>query len=440
MKKIFLYITILAGVFSMSSCLQDTDSKFDDSALVRVKEALIEYNEVLQGATNGWSMEYYPGPNRMWGGFNLLVKFEENNKVSMQSFLGIMPHNNASETILEQDKVYNSSYSMLMGDGPMISFDTFNDILHYFSEPKTTVGEGQARGYRGDYEFNLYEVSKEKVVMRGRKTNNWIVMTPIPESVTWDSVIEETEKLDTEALFNVASVVENGTKVGTATLLGERTLVFRDMEGTTLSSSPFTLTSNALSFYHTSPAKTPTSEVGRLEWDGSNFVSKDGTIKLEPQSQTPLKQLHSLMPLYFSGGENMSESMQGQFEQSALLLMFNGISYYEIQLDYLDDAGTYLRLDIPLVLGGSLYTAYVVLEYTEEGDDVINLNIAGFDSIGNGKFAYDNGASYFVNAVANNKTFVLTSDSPYRTKKITFTEKDNPNMWFSIGINVFSFY
>ena len=180
MKKINIFLFLLLTI-TLQSCLKDDKERFPISASARMEQRLIENGEVLTNAPNGWLMKYYPESNQIYGGYNIFVKFDADNKVSVMTERG---GSQAQETSL---------YSLCADNGPVLRFDTHNSLFHYYSEPLNEDGIGpQDGGMLGDYEFTMFEVTAEKVVLRGKKTGNTIIMVPLAAG---ESNVEKMNKL-----------------------------------------------------------------------------------------------------------------------------------------------------------------------------------------------------------------------------------------------------
>ena len=179
MKKINLLL-ILTLAFVLQSCLKDDKDTFDLSASDRMEQRIKENNQTLLSASNGWVMRYYPQQDRIYGGFSIFVKFGEENQVSVMTNVG------GSEAKEE------SYYSLSSDNGPVLRFDTHNSLFHYFSEPKNPDGIGPAdSGMQGDYEFMIIDATPEKVLLKGKKSGNYIIMTPIEADKKWNQYMDE---------------------------------------------------------------------------------------------------------------------------------------------------------------------------------------------------------------------------------------------------------
>ena len=145
MKKILI---LLALPLLFNSCLKDDEDKFSKSATERIEEAVKEAITVLQGAENGWRMELYPEGERIYGGYTLFLKFNTDNTVV------------ASSENFAAGKTESSYYSVVAESGPVLAFDTNNDIIHFYSSPTTgaELGIGTSNGgLEGDSDFIVME-------------------------------------------------------------------------------------------------------------------------------------------------------------------------------------------------------------------------------------------------------------------------------------------
>lgn len=163
--SIFLVIVSLGIVF-FQSCLKDQADVFEESPSVRMSEYLANAQKILMAPANGWVMYYYPDGSQTYGGFNFTVRFDQK---SVE--VGCDLAEDLSETV-------SSLYRLGNDTGPMLSFDTYNVFMHYFSTPSSK--NYQAMG--GDFDFMLLEVDEDHVKMMGRRSGNIIVMKPLAES------------------------------------------------------------------------------------------------------------------------------------------------------------------------------------------------------------------------------------------------------------------
>ena len=69
--------------------------------------------------------------------------------------------------ISDRFNIMTSQYDIISDMGPVLTFNTYNAILHYFTEPK---GSSDVDGMAGDYEFVFMDV-KPEMCIRDRITS-----------------------------------------------------------------------------------------------------------------------------------------------------------------------------------------------------------------------------------------------------------------------------
>lgn len=168
MKKIFFYIMFAVAGLSLQSCLHDDDEIFDKPAAERINEAVANIKEVLTSSQEGWVMHYYVGREYAYGGLNLAMKFTDG-KVQMYN-----------ETAKKSDGSYKSvvsTYKITRDQGPVLAFDTYNDLLHVYGDPAGS-GPTDVDGWEADYEFVIMNISEDQntITLQGKKFNNTIVL------------------------------------------------------------------------------------------------------------------------------------------------------------------------------------------------------------------------------------------------------------------------
>ncbi len=71
-------------------------------------------------------------------------------------------------TVMYKDSVKTSYYKMTAEVGPAISFDTYNWLMHYFSNPSFQNIEA----FRGDFIFVVDSLSENLIKVHGARTKN----------------------------------------------------------------------------------------------------------------------------------------------------------------------------------------------------------------------------------------------------------------------------
>ena len=263
MKRTIYFLLIASGIF-LHSCLKDEEDVFNQSGAERMDEALTAYETVLTSAPNGWLMEYYPEVDHAMGGYTFLCSFSSSGEITV-----------ASEIITENhqpgDQV-SSLYKLLSEQGPVLSLDTYNEVFHYFSEPSSS----DVDGYAGDYEFVILKADQDSVVLKGKKYENKIVMTPFPEGADWTEYLQQVVDISTESAFGPYKFFVNGQETANV-IQTERSFSFEyaDEGEIQAKEASFMYTTTGLKFYEPLTLGGVTME--NFDWNGSDstFVCTD---------------------------------------------------------------------------------------------------------------------------------------------------------------------
>jgi hypothetical protein len=217
----------------MTACEPYTENLFDKPAAERIAESLQTYHELLTAQTNGWLVEYYPEKTQKYGGFNLFFRFG-NEYVTVGSEI------NPSETSA-------SLWSMGSDMGPTINFDTYNTVLHYFSDPELNQGGGRGLNYEGDYEFYVESGSETEFILRGKKTKNIIRMTPLPAGSKWDEYGKSIQRMRDNVVAPDYKMTINGKEISIEKSINANLFILKTNSETVY--APFIVTLNGIKFY-----------------------------------------------------------------------------------------------------------------------------------------------------------------------------------------------
>lgn len=282
MKKLLI---LLALPLLFSACLKDDEDKFSKSATERIEAAVKEAITVLQGAENGWRMEMYPEKERIYGGYTLFLKFNADNTVV------------ASGENFGAGKTDKSLYAVKAENGPVLTFDTNNEIIHYFSSPTTgaELGVGTANGgLEGDSDFVVMEASADFVKLKGTKTNNYAYLYPIEPGVNWTTELQAyIDAGDNMSLtYNRCVVGGNTYSIDTETMLNNFTSrAFKiaytpsapgedgSVSTTEVIKAPYICTKTGVKFY--SPLTIGNATISEMTFKENYYLeSEDGSVKI----------------------------------------------------------------------------------------------------------------------------------------------------------------
>ena len=172
MKTRRILASCLVGLVALGaqSCLKSYVEYFDESAAERLTGYLSDLDAMLGGEQYGWRMEYFVGnEDGDFGGINVALRFDsEKGTVTAMS---------------EEDETaaYTSLYVLTSDSGPVMSFDTYNPVLHKYGTASSEYYEGRG----GDYQFFIIGFDKEnKVVnLKGKRNGKLCNLYPLSEPI-----------------------------------------------------------------------------------------------------------------------------------------------------------------------------------------------------------------------------------------------------------------
>ena len=193
MKKLYYIFAACMVVMAFSACSLKEDDTFEEQASQRSEANIENVQKVLVSAPNGWLMEYYGALG--FGGYNVMVKFDGTNATFGSEKWGA----NHKAGLDADGKCITSTshFKIEQSMGTVLSFDDYNETFHYYSMPNNPdYNYDKDEGLYGDFEFRVMKASNDSIILRGKKHNNRIVMTPIPADKSWESIINDAKETE----------------------------------------------------------------------------------------------------------------------------------------------------------------------------------------------------------------------------------------------------
>ena len=290
MKKIHLNKFLLAGMVCcgiaslFTSCRFEEDDYFDESASLRVEHAIDQVRDNLSSAENGWVMQYFCGTGvAHFEGFNLFAKFDKNGKVTIAGNHRFLRDGNANKYTEA-----NSLYSLLLEDGPVLAFNTWNDVLTpfvdpvaYYAAPNSLVKDGE--GMQGDHNFVVMSNNDNEIILRGERHSAEVRLVKCDRS--WADYIADTETMKnsfTNSSINEYYVINNNND--TLYFSGLRNGRFRYTEdlvkGVKLDSLSCVFTPNGFRTEHTDSIGSCKFHEFKMTEDKTCLKNEDGNVKV----------------------------------------------------------------------------------------------------------------------------------------------------------------
>lgn len=196
MRKSILLLS-LSFLLGLTSCFKEENDVFDESSALRLNHTIESYQELLTSAENGWVLQYFATENGI-AGVPMLVDFQKTGAV----VVGAQNKIATNDTYKEETSAFD-----IIGDyGPVLTFNTYNTLLHVYSNPEdlpsTSDEDEQGVGYGGDYEFRIVSVSEDQntVYMKGKKTDMDVVLTRLSTDLAWSNYFTRLEEVRNESI------------------------------------------------------------------------------------------------------------------------------------------------------------------------------------------------------------------------------------------------
>ena len=163
MKRGLLIILIAVG---LGACQEDDRNLFDQSSDERAAAAIADLKADLVAPANGWLLRYQPVDGS--GIYNVLLKFDENDKVAIQTDLSLNGGRFFDQTI---------SYRIDNSMGLELIFETYSFFSFLFEQSQASFG--------AEFEFNFINKTPDNALVFNSKSDRSsptrIVLTPAAE-------------------------------------------------------------------------------------------------------------------------------------------------------------------------------------------------------------------------------------------------------------------
>ena len=186
MNKILIYLLMALPTLMLTSCLKDQEDTFSEASGNRMQSYMGNTQKVLTSSEHGWVMEYYTDRELPTGAYIYTLRFTEDSVFVRTELDG-------------NQKELASLYRTGSDDGPIISFDTYNEFLHFFATPSPDLYEA----YDGDFEFVIDDITDDLIRMHGKRNQNTIYLYRLTKPA--EEYLDDVAKYQSDNLINTAS-------------------------------------------------------------------------------------------------------------------------------------------------------------------------------------------------------------------------------------------
>lgn len=407
MKKIYSLLFTLVMLSAFTACTNEVDDVFDKSSAERIATAINDDTKLLTSAANGWVMKYYA--DTQYGGYNVYCKFNTDGTVNVSNEL-------------YGDSVFTSHYSVAQSQGVLLSFDTYNELIHIFSTPDASVsGIGDyGKGMLGDFEFRIQSACADSIVMKGKKHGSKVVMTPMASGATWSDYNAKVQGINDAVLAynSYYLIVGNDTMSVSAKY---RQMSFVDEESGNTINMPFIFTETGIQLYKPVTYKGKTITGFTYSEDDKWLDPADNSVMLCPVVPPLSTQFMNGEWFFANSGMNGNKYWAAWIAQvyPKFKSSFGGINILLF---------TPNGKNMALYWTFGKYSAYINYAVTVVSDNQITFtNTNTGDTPGNGLYLYNNYYFNYITMPFEDKTFTITSDNDKAPTKLTLTDDSDPS-------------
>lgn len=414
------YIIITCFVLCVVSCTQDEKDIFGDSSANRMNAALKECNDILVGSGNGWVLEYYPEEHK-YGGFHLYLTFSGKGEVTITTESALLKFPNERTT---------SQYQLKADMGPVLSFDTYNRVLHQFSDPNP-----DGLGFEGDYEFIILKADQDKVELKGKKNGVKMQMVPLPVGTTWNEYSTEVDQTTEKFPGFTMRLDINGIIVDTEESGGiGRYLTFKLPDGTDSSAQgvPYMYTSTGVKFKESVTIAGRTMQNFKAAEDGKSLYCVDKGAEDVSIVQMPLAEAFvSKKGNWFFDPQRMGDRYTTLWNNIVMNLDEKGNE--ELVYVYLRASYGYLSLISYARDDNKEWPASFYIDLTPVEGNLLRMSCpGGGDEIA--RYFYYDYFRYLLSYMSSYNPYALEFDNSKIPNEITFRRVDSPEkIWFVVS-------
>lgn len=183
----------LVGLVLMA-CSPRVPDVFDDTSVNRLDKRRTEVMNLLINQPNGWVMEYFAQADptssdvEKHQGYTFLMEFRTDGTVTVGAPVdGVF-------------KTETSMWDVINDNSTVLTFNTFNHIFHYYSNPDPALGlwGADGEGIGGDYEFLVlqYNETENYQLLKGKKHSCYIRMYPLAANQEWEGYFSLLGQMD----------------------------------------------------------------------------------------------------------------------------------------------------------------------------------------------------------------------------------------------------
>ena len=422
-------ICYLSFSIALTSCTPEVENVFGESAANRVAQNQSDYYALLESQPQGWVLDFYPS-DRIEGGVAYTACFKDG-QVTMSCEQEI--NNTDISKKFPKGTEHTSTYQIISETGVLLTFDTYNPIFHYWSQPF----KGHAKGYESDYEFTFISASPDSVVLRGKRYGNKLCMYPLKETAT-DYVTKVADMRTTLTAIPRKRAVVDGQTIPVTMAYS---LLSYQQNGTS-HDVPFLYTPEGIRFYE--PVTLGGVTTSQLSYDSNSQELRSADGRFVFPKPTPIEQLfiasQSQWTFSYKWSTNEPSDMCSELidiikERSEVLSRKGyGERIRELYIganmeSFANDRHRWVLGCRTRVSGIDFYIGYAIaIELIDASRQLVSIKMTEPANL----FSNYGDWQPFVDFVGQNSPYLLTFDNNENPKTATLTSERDNSKWFQL--------
>ena len=432
MKKVYSFIIMaLMLCVGFASCSHEEDDLFGESAAQRLNKSVDKYQKLLTSSENGWVMEFLPSDGS-YGGYVYTAKFADED-VTMACDLSLY----SSTEEWPAGTELSSKYSVKAEQGVILTFDTYNLLLHFFSEPR---GSSDVDGYESDYEFTFLNTSENQdtIYLRGKKYENILKMYKLKDTDS-KTFIEKSVEMGE----NLSKVNYKFLKIGDKEYPVEidgKTFYINDIDSTDLEiEKPMFYTPEGFHLYEPIHVGGKTFQYFKYDDVTGNIIADDNQSSIDLPSATD--QFLNPKGNWNFDGDDMCEGLRKLYDE---LPSFS--SSYDFDGAYIGKSTTSFDFGkgYDMIIGINWSFEFIGYHFSSSANYGIDLsydeaagtiNIKGLgEGSGFSTASKKKVAAPFVNYILDNAPYKATFNEGKIKTQVKLESAKDPSVWFTLKL------
>ena len=379
MRKLnFISILAFVALVILPACQQLEPDVFDKPSSTRLSEFLEDIRTTLSSEQYGWTLDYYPGSK--YSSVTYALSFTDQKVTAC-----IEKKPTETET---------STFALKTDDGPVLSFDTYNKILHAYATPDSK--KYQAKG--GDFEFEIRSFDRENKVITliGKRSRNTCTLRPLTKPA--EEYFAGVKSFERSITVPAAAATIDGKEIELYIDNGIRSITIgeKDAPKDSLQTVRYVLTENTFRF--SKPFKVGDVEFSEWTYDPANETLNGSGItfvKFIPAGYITYEQYLGKYTFYYYNGSRSFPVQLVEDEPGLSFKMVGFSTYFEPILSFNGGRG---RLDwVKQTIGGSGSLEYILAPWDTNAG-----YLTWMDEVGLVGSVEDNSVEDFVVTFADN--------------------------------------